>query len=185
MDVGFAFERRNQHTAGFSFIEFMVVLVLIIIATIILLNLLNSGRSSNQVDAESKALSSLRTRISGIYAGRPNYATISTADLVQQKAFIENRIDGSVVRNVWGGTVVVSPANIGAAFNNGYTVQYTNVPSASCNDFATTNDEAAAVWRVNGVTVKTFAFRLDLTALAGPLACGAGDGNVVELDVLS
>ena len=173
-----AFKSNNS---GFTFLEFMAILALIIGATVVILNAINSGRVTSLVDRETKALTALKTRVSAIYAGRPNYAAISTANLIAQQAFPTNTISGTTVGNVWGGAVTVAAANVGTGTNNGYAITYTNVPQSGCNDFISSNEAAAAIVTVNGVTVKALSGQLNLTTLAGATACGLGDANAVVM----
>lgn len=177
--------RKTLRQSGFTFLEFMSVLALIVIGAVVVLNVVGSGRQTSLVDRETKALSAAKTRIAAIYAGRPNYASISTTNLINAQAFPANTISGTTVSNVWGGTLAVAAANVGSGTNNGYTLTYTNVPQAGCNDFVSANDAAAVISTVNGVTTKALGAALDLTTLSGATACGAGDANTVVLTAIN
>jgi type II secretory pathway pseudopilin PulG len=173
---------RKAAQGGFTLVEFIIVVALIIGGSILVFNYSASAKVSAHVQAESGNIGAINGRIKNMFVSRPNYATLDNTLLIAAKAFPSNMVNdpstpATGVNNVWGGTVTVAPASVNAGTNNGYTFTYAKVPQAECVDLVSAMDSVFVILNVDGTDVKPFGGTLDQSSLA--TQCATGDDNTI------
>lgn len=140
------FSKRQQ--GGFTLVELAIVIAIIVVAIVGIVAKIQSVRLTQQVSAEGANLNAIMGKVQSTFAGRANYAGVSTALLLAQSGFPTQMVNGTTVTNVWGGGVTVAPGT----GNTTVDIAYAGVPTNACIELV-----SSASRQYNEVTVGTTA----------------------------
>lgn len=163
--------RHKQN--GFTVIELLIVIGIITVGILTIVNRVQSARQSSQVSSEAGNLSAIVSKTQSAFAGRPNFAGLTTAVLLAQNAFPAQMVNTGVVTHTWGGTVTVTPETGNTSFN----ITYSSVPAAACIEFVSTVSRSFNEVTINSAKTKDGAEVADLDDIV--TSCGSTPATVV------
>ena len=141
-------KRTNKSVRGFTVIELLIVIAIIVTATLVIVNRVGAARQSSQVQSESGNMQAIVATSQSSFAGRADYAGLTNNYLVAQGGFPGNMMNAGVPKNSWGGDVTV----LGAG--NVATITYTAVPNKVCIELVNNISPSFKTVKVRGATVK-------------------------------
>ena len=172
------FSRKKQ--GGFTLVELVVVLAIIIAAISAIIARQMSTSQSSRVQSEAGNLQTIVGKVNSTFAGRSSYAGATTAFLLAQGAFPTSMVNGTNVINGWNGAVSVAPG----AGNTSVDITYAGVPSSACIEFVANTSKSYRTVTVGATVVKTTAqSEADLTATQ--TACSAASSVSIIFNAAS
>jgi len=164
-----------QEEGGFTLVELVVVLAIIVVAIGAFLARQSATSQSSRVMTEAGNLQTVVGKINSTFAGRTSYAGATTAFLLAQGAFPTSMVSGTNVVNGWNGNVTVAPG----AGSTSVDITYADVPSSACIEFVANTSKSYRTVTVGSTVVKTTAqAEADLSATQA--ACtAAATANVI------
>lgn len=128
-------ERRGlKKQAGYSTVE---IVIGIVIVGLMLAGAVSAGSSlysDQKVDAESKRIVQMVTKLRGYYATSPDFTGVTTATAINIEAAAKDAVSGTTIKNRFGGTVELAPVTV-VATNDGLELTLTGLSKAECNTF--------------------------------------------------
>lgn len=146
--------RRKKASRGWTVLELIVVLAIILAAAAAIVNRVQAARQSTAVQAEGANLSAIVSKAQSSFAGRPNYSGISTAMLLAQNTFPAQMVVGTNVSHYWNGAVTVAAGTGNTTFD----ITYAAVPTAACIELVSNVSRT-----YNEITVGTTAVKAGAT----------------------
>ena len=124
-------KRTNKSVRGFTVIELLIVIAIIVTATLVIVNRVGAARQSSQVQSESGNMQAIVATTQSAFAGRPDYTGLDNSVLFAMGGFpamMTAGQAGATVKplNAWQGNVDVTVV-AGAP-----TITYSAVPSKAC-----------------------------------------------------
>lgn len=157
---------RNRHLqpstrnmSGFTVIELLIVIAIMIVATIVIVNRVQSARQSATVNSEAGNLSAIVSKTLSSFAGRPNYDKLTTAYLLAQNAFPSQMVNSGVVTHSWNGAVTITPS----ASKTSFDISYADVPTAACIELVSNVSRTYNEVTIEATATKSGADVADLT----------------------
>lgn len=170
---------RSKKQKGFTLLELLLVLALIISAIAILFFLFTKVQNKSTSQAESQNLVSMAADVKGLFQPQGNFTGITDQVLVQNNVPPTSMVSGTNIVNGWGGAVTVAAAGTG---DSQATFQYDGVPTGdSCSSFVQNSQSAFAVVKVNGQTVKDSTAGTLFSAATLGAACNGTAGGTVPI----
>lgn len=165
-------ELRRKIQSGFGLLELMmsagiaiVISVLVFFAYQAAMNYFNMNKAVDNVNA-------LTAGIRSIFATQGDYNGLTNQVVLSSNSIPEGLRAGnstSQIKSPWANNgVTVTPANVGGTADDGFTMQYNQVPRNACQDFA------SKMYRSYTVTVGGTA----VTSVATATTACNGTGNV-------
>lgn len=145
------FSRKKQ--GGFSLIELVVVLAIVVAAIGGLIARQMAASQTSRVQTEAGNLQAIVGKVNSTFAGRSSYAGATTAFLLSQGAFPTSMVNAGNVVNGWDGAVTVAP-NAG---NTSVNITYANVPTSACLELVSNVSRQYNTVTVGATVVKTAA----------------------------
>ncbi len=130
---------KKKKSKGFTLVEILLVVGFIALAGIGIYTIYSKVQISNQANQESRNLDTLRAGVKSLYASRPNFIGVNNTVANQARVTPDNMRTETITEiiNSFGGNVEVSPVGLGGGTNNGFVIQYDDVPGAVCTKLAT------------------------------------------------
>lgn len=145
--------RKNKRQKGFTLVELVIVLGIVVVGVIAILGRQNSTNQASRVMTESGNLQTIVGKVNASFAGRASYAGLSTAFLLDQGAFPTSMVNGTNVVNVWNGAVTVASGTGDTSFD----ITTASVPTGACIELVTTTSRSFRTVTVGTTVVKTAA----------------------------
>lgn len=147
--------------SGFSLLEFIVGLVLVVIVVAVVYANFGTARSGAQTQVATQGAMGIVAAVSRNFPS-PSYGA-NGADLVPTivKQAPKNLVNGSTLRDPWGNAITVVAANAGA----NYVINFAGVPAEECNPFVRALADSFRAVRVGTADVKPAGGTLNSTAL--------------------
>lgn len=167
---------------GFSLIELMLILGIVILISSSIFFYYNKVKSNNEVVQESTILANISAGIKQVYGGKTNYTGLNNLVLINSGVANEKSVTNYVtgtMQNMWHGPIIISTASLLGLTNNFYNIQYNNVPSEACVKFILGSERLFSRIDVNLLVLKAYGTEgmpLDVGATA--LACSAGINTI-------
>jgi prepilin-type N-terminal cleavage/methylation domain-containing protein len=158
--------RKKQ--AGFTLVELVVVLAIIVGAIGAIIARQMSASQSSRVQSEAGNLQAIVGKINSTFAGRSSYAGATTSFLLAQGAFPTSMVNGTSVVNGWNGSVTVAPGT----GNTTVDITYAGVPSAACLELVSNTSRSYRTVTVGSTVVKS-ATQTEADLSATQTACSA------------
>jgi type II secretory pathway pseudopilin PulG len=144
---------KNKVNSGWTAIEILGVLAVIIIASAGAITLVYNMFSSNSTTTELSNVQHLATQTRGLMKSKGGYeftsASTMTGTLIRAGGTSNMTINGdassgsATLSNDWGGDVLITPEKVGGSINNkGFSVTYKNVPQEACTTLVTKLSES-------------------------------------------
>lgn len=179
---------KNKKQNGYTLVELLIVLGLIIVFTLGTYVAYNMVKNSGSANTEARNLDTLRAGVKNLYAGSSVYTLLSGAVLNDGRMTPDSMraipyvVGDDKINNSFGGAVTVLPSTLGTGggANNGFAITYNRVPGAVCSRLVTTGGVGFDQVTVAGVVVKKFG----TSALNIPLTttnCADTTGNGVVI----
>lgn len=140
------------------------------------------GTSAN---TESKNLDTLKAGLKPFFAGQSSTAGLNNTLVNSAQITPPSMMDGTAagIVNSFGGAVVITPQGLGGT-NNGFRIEYQNVPSAVCTQLATGTGAQFAQLTVAGVVVKPLGTTTTVNLTTATTQCNSADAVVMQFDEL-
>lgn len=146
-------EVKNKVNSGWTSIEILGVLAVIIIASAGAITLVYKMFSSNSTTTELSNVQHLATQTRGQLKNKGGYeftsAATMTGSLIRVGGTSNMTINGNpksgtaTLSNNWGGDVLITPEKVGGSTNNkGFSVTYKSVPQEACTTLVTKLSES-------------------------------------------
>lgn len=150
-----------QKNKGFTLIEILIVIGIIAVMTIGIFIAYTKVQAGSQANNESRNVSTIVAGIRNLYASQGNYndgamlTTVIKGNIIPESMLnTGNPSTATAINNSFGGTVTLTPANLGTGTNNAFDVKYDNVPASVCSKFVTESVGVAQKIQVAGTSVK-------------------------------
>lgn len=165
----------GRRQRGFSFVELIIVIAVIMIMIGGIFAAKNKLFASNKAQTETRRTTQMAADITAFYQGlgRNNYAGVSNAIVIANGLVPQEMINGPNLINAWTGQVTVSSVSLGAGTDNAVNIQHTNVPQEECTKMVSGTAQNAAQVTAGGAVVKAFG----AAAAVDPAALGAACAN--------
>lgn len=176
--------RRGQ--GGFSFVELIIVIAVIMIMIGGVFAAKNKLFASNKAQIETRRATQIAADITSYYQGlgRNSYAGIANQVAIDNGLVPQEMVSGADLLNSWAGTVTIAPTNLGAGVNNAVQLTYTNVPREECTKMVAGTAQNAAQVQVNGQVVKAFGAAVAVDPAVLGQRCNDPTANVIDLSFL-
>ncbi|MHC3434930.1 type IV pilin [Diaphorobacter sp. HDW4B] len=184
---------KNGRKAGFTLVEILLVVGFIALAGIGIYTVYTKVQMSNAALTEGKNMDTIKAGVKNLFGGTRNYTDLNNTVINDarvtpdsMRAIPYKTADGAI-NNSFGGVVTVTPASLGGASDNAFSVRYENVPGAVCSKLIT---GAAATWDqiAAGTTnqvVKTFGTgQMNIQAVAQACSTDSGSGVAITFTSL-
>lgn len=175
---------RRQRQAGLTLAETLLVLAIGALAIVGGTLLYLQATGSNKLNQGINQFVTLQSGIRSLYAGQPNFTGLTTTIVTTANAAPPDMtVTNGVLRNAWGGAVVVSGALI-----DRFTIQSAAVPRNACVKLVTLNPGGTGGSGINQIAAPGATFSstgtgslvIPVSATAAVTACnGAGDSNTI------
>jgi prepilin-type N-terminal cleavage/methylation domain-containing protein len=133
---------------GFTVIELLIVIAIIVTATLVIVNRVGAARQSSKVQSEADNMQAIVATTQTAFAGRADYSGLTTAYLVSMGGFPASMMNSGNPKNTWGGDVTVAGAG------NVAKITYTDVPSQVCIQFVNSIAPSFKTVTIRGALVK-------------------------------
>ena len=145
---------RYSKSQGFSMIELLLVVGLIAVISSVIFFVYPQVRDNNYANTERQRLLRTVAVVQNMHFSTGHYAGLTTDSANQARAFVDEANGGSIapgtiIRNIWGGTIAMAPA----ANRSFMEITYTQVSVEGCLKFATGVGDSFRSISVNGVQV--------------------------------
>lgn len=175
---------RKLKAKGFTMIELLIGIGFIAAASVTVYYIYNKVKSTGDANTEGRHLDTLRAGIKNLYQGQVSYAGITHKFVNDARITPEDmRVAGDttgIIRNKFGGTVTIAPANLNGGTSNAFAITYNKVPGETCIKLVTTAGFQFDSVQVGATTVKTFGTQtVDPVAVA--TACNLDTGAGVTI----
>lgn len=167
--------RKNQK--GLTLVELILTLALAGLILFGIFSAYSSAKQSSNIKAESTGLQTLVAGVRSLYPGSPNYTGVGAAQLITAGKAPQSMVNGTALRNVWGGAITVA-ANATAGFD----VTYAAVPTSSCIEIITTVGPSFNVVAIGATTVK--AADAEVNVATATTACSAAATATIRFNSL-
>jgi type II secretory pathway pseudopilin PulG len=112
---------------------------------------------AQRTNSAVRNISAIASETRGLFSQQNNFNGLETSSLINAGAVPTSLINGTDLRNEWGGNIVVaSTGGTGVNADNGFTVIYPNLPTGAC--VRLTNTDSSGSGRV-GSGIRSIAFR--------------------------
>lgn len=168
----------NKKKKGFSLIELMLVLVVLVVligGAYVLFGTLSQGAKSDQAQ---KNLMGLQAGVKRLCQRAGQCPTLSAATVISAGQAPSDMVNGTALQSPWGGPVtVVATGDLGGT-DNAFDYTFNAVPKSECNTFvsAVQNNFGKVVIGTTTVKEPGTAFAL---ATAVTACDGGGDNNTI------
>ena len=147
---------------------------------------------AQRTNSAVRNISAIASETRGLFSQQNNFNGLETSSLINAGAVPTSLINGTDLRNEWGGNIVVaSTGGTGVNADNGFTVIYPNLPTGAC--VRLTNTDSSGSGRV-GSGIRSVQFKpagigswsspflpasngLSPSAVAVATACGQTGGS--------
>lgn len=137
---------------GLTMVEIMIGMVIIAGAMAVILTQAQKLFANGKADAEGQHVISINNSINGYYKTARSYQTLTNTALLNAKVVPDDmKIDGTAIKNVWGGDVTVGPD--AAANNQRFWIEYNGIPRLECARLATKFGVTFERLDINGTTI--------------------------------
>ena len=165
---------RSFKSKGFSMIELLLVIGLIAVISAVVFFVYPQVRDNNYANTERQRLLQAITVVQSMHFSTGHYDSLTTDSANQAGAFVQeanggSRAPGTIIRNIWGGTIEMGPASNRKFMR----VAYTQVSMEGCLKFATGVGHSFQSVAVNGVEVWRALSGDDIDVSATVEACNA------------
>lgn len=168
---------------GFTLIEILLIVGFIATAGLGVYIIYNKVRINNYANTEARNLDLIRGGVKHLLANFNNTASISNA-IINNAGVMPNNMrnpsDINIINNPFGGTITVSPVNLNGV-NDGFRIEYTNVPNGVCVKLATGNGSKFERLTINGVVVKNLGTNTQVNIPTAVAQCGTDVGMGVTM----
>lgn len=172
---------KKKKSKGFTLVEILLVVGFIALAGIGIYTIYSKVQISNQANQESRNLDTLRAGVKSLYASRPNFTGVTNTVANQARVTPDNMRTEAIAEiiNSFGGAVTIEPVGLGGGTNNGFVIQYDDVPSAVCTKLATSAGVQFNSVSIGASTpagsVKEFASNAPIDVALATQECNASD----------
>lgn len=182
---------------GRSMIEILAVLSIMGILSASIISAVSSLMNQYRHSVIGTQLRDLRKNINNRYAADGRYTGLTAKILIDERLVPHSMLNGQLIRNAFGGSVTVAPADTGGA-NRSYTITFNRLPRRTCVEMATLDwkvDSSATLvsitvnntkfsWPYNklgsgGVGHETLANPLPITGARAMQSCSTELDNII------
>jgi type II secretory pathway pseudopilin PulG len=178
---------KRKKGQGFTLIELLLVVGFIALASIGIYLIYHKVSQGNQANTEARNLDTIRAGIKNLYGATSNFATLTNNVVNNAHITPDNMLttgNAGSITNSFGGAVNITPASLGSGTNNGFEIDYPNVPDAICVKLVSTDGANFDKVVVAGTTVKAFGTNtMDPGTVAS--ACNQGNPNGEDIQFFS
>lgn len=177
---------------GFTLVEILLVVGFIALAGMGIYNVYAKVNMANVASQESRNINLIKAGIKNLYGASQGYTGLNNTILNDSRSTPDSMrtmpytASDNNITNSFGGIVVVTPVILGGAgLNNGFRIDYPNVPGEVCAKLVPMMDKNIEQITVNGVIVKIYGTgTLNIPALATNCATDVGNGINILFDSL-
>lgn len=167
---------RGHKAGGFSLIELLLVLAVLVGLIVGGFVLYQQNAEGVRSDQAQKQLLGLRSGIARLYT-TPTYTGISAATIINAGQAPSNMVNGTNLQAPWGGAVTVAAANWNGGTDNAFTITFANVPRSECNTMASAVQNSFVGVTVGTTVIKNATTQFNSGTLA--TACANDSNNLV------
>ena len=177
--------KRRARQAGLTLAETLLVLAIGALAIVGGTLLYLQATAGNKLNTGINQFVTLQSGIRSLYAGTSNYTGLSTKLLTEANAAPNDMVNGTLLRNSWGGTVTAAAS---LANDQGFQVVFAAVPNNGCVKLITLNPGGSGgsglvkiVTAPGGNTFQAGDGSIPVQTAAAVAACnsGAADSNTI------
>ncbi len=168
----------NKKAKGFSLIELMLVLVVLVVligGAYVLFNTLSQGAKSDQAQ---KNLMGLQAGVKRMCTRAGQCPTLAAATVISAGQAPSDMINGTNLQSPWGGAVtVVATGDLGGT-DNAFDYTFNAVPKSECNTFVSAVQNNFGKITIGGTAVKDVGTPFVLATAVTQCEAG-GDNNTI------
>lgn len=146
-------QRRGKRQRGVTLIEAIIFLSLLSVVLGIVLNKASIAFTSNRAAQSTDAAQLIAAGVKSAYQLRNSYTGLTTATAINNGLVPDYMVNGSVLTNVWGGSVVIAAAT---SPSNGFTIVFQGVPPEDCAKFVNAVSSGFEEVSIKNTKVKAF-----------------------------
>lgn len=168
-----------RQQGGYSLIELLIVIgiVIALVAAVILfrpavMNLAKSFQSSMRITSTGESLAQAFRTANG------DYSTLSNTNAINGRWIPDAWVQGTNLRNEWGGAITLSSSNLDSGTNNAYQILTAGVPTTACSRIVESAGMSMETVTVGTTVVKAFGAT---TIAPGTLATACAAANSVSI----
>ena len=128
--------KRRARQAGLTLAETLLVLAIGALAIVGGTLLYLQATAGNKLNTGINQFVTLQSGVRSLYAGNSNYAGLDTKLMTEANAAPNDMVNGTLLRNAWGGTVTVDAS---LANDQGFEMVFASVPNNACVKLITLN----------------------------------------------
>lgn len=149
-------QTNSKNQSGYTFVELIIGIAIVALVIVGIVVAAKGLFADQKVDAETRHLQSMSTKIKSYISTSPDASGVSTATAISIKAVNDDAVSGVNVNNKFGGTITFAPATVTTA-NDAFSITYTGLEKKECIYFTKGNGQNFATVSVNNTSVKTAA----------------------------